>query len=163
MEKAERLSKARLVLGAIVFISGFLSPLLVPWVSQFDWPTGIKATLSGLLLFGIPELFMIIAVAICGKRGLSFLKNLLFRFLRSFLSTNVSKTQYYFGLLMFSLPLFVGILYPYLGDHFHLKQPMIIAISISLDVIMLLGIFVAGEHFWKKLYVLFTYNEKSND
>ena len=47
--------KGRLILGGVVFISGFLSPLLIPLVIASDLDTGIKSLISGLLALGIPE------------------------------------------------------------------------------------------------------------
>lgn len=157
MEKQNRLSKIRLLLGGFVFIAGFFSPLLVPIVTQTSWSTIVKTTISGLLIFGIPEIFMLIAVAIAGKRGISFLKNLFFRFLRGFLSTNVSKTQYRVGLFMVFAPLMIGLPYPYVQNILQLNLTSIIAISMGLDFVMILGIFIAGEEFWRKLMAVFTF------
>lgn len=157
MEKQSRLSKLRLLLGGFVFISGFLSPLLVSAVTNTSWSTVLKTTLSGLLIFGIPELFMVIAIAITGKRGLAFLKNLLFRFIKGFLSHNVSKLQYRIGLFMVLFPLFIGLLFPYLQNTIKPSLTTVITLSISLDFIMITGVFIAGEDFWKKLMAVFSY------
>ena len=51
---------------------GFLSPLLIPFVARTDWSIGLKSTISEFLAFGIPEVFMLIAVAIMGKQGYEF-------------------------------------------------------------------------------------------
>ena len=67
--------KGRLVTAGIIFISGFLSPLLIPVVTSSDLSIGWKTTLAGLLALGIPELFMIIAAAVAGKEGFNYLKN----------------------------------------------------------------------------------------
>ena len=72
----------RLFWGSIVFISGFLSPLLIPFVIATDLSTGLKSLVSGLLAFGIPELFMIIAVAILGKPGFNYLKSKIFKWFK---------------------------------------------------------------------------------
>jgi len=57
-------SKGKLTTAGIIFIAGFLSPLLIPIVTSSSLSTGWKAALSGILVLGIPELFMIIAVAV---------------------------------------------------------------------------------------------------
>ena len=54
----------RLRLGLIVFIIGFLSPLLIPLVTDSELPTKWKAVISGFLAIGIPELFSIAAIAL---------------------------------------------------------------------------------------------------
>ena len=46
--------KGKLVTAGIIFVAGFLSPLLIPIVTSSDLSTGWKATLSGLLALGIP-------------------------------------------------------------------------------------------------------------
>ena len=66
--------KGKLVTAGIIFISGFLSPLLIPIVTSSDLSTGWKAALSGLLALGIPELFMMIAAAVAGKEGFNYIK-----------------------------------------------------------------------------------------
>jgi hypothetical protein len=69
-----KVPRNRLIIGTIVFISGFLMPLLVPLVAKSGLPVAWKTILSALLLLGIPELFMLITVAILGKDGYQFLK-----------------------------------------------------------------------------------------
>ncbi len=66
--------RGRLIVGGAVFISGFLSPALIPWVLTLEISALWKTTISGGLALGIPELFMVIAAAILGKPGFSYLK-----------------------------------------------------------------------------------------
>ena len=67
MESIAEPPRGRLIAGSIVFISGFLSPALIPLVLSTELSSGFKTTLTGLLALGIPELFMVIAAAILGK------------------------------------------------------------------------------------------------
>ena len=82
MNSQPEIPKNKLILGAIIFISGFASPLLIPLVTKTSWSIGVKTAVSGLLAFGIPEIFMIVAVAVMGKPGYEFLKVKLFGFLK---------------------------------------------------------------------------------
>jgi hypothetical protein len=66
--------KGRLLLGGGVFVVGQLSPLFIPLVTSSSLSTGLKSALSGLLLLGIPELAIFVAIAILGKAGFAFLK-----------------------------------------------------------------------------------------
>ena len=66
--------KGQLLFGGAVFVLGVLCPLLVPLVAASDLPTEWKTVLSGLLLLGIPELFMLAAAAILGKSGFDYFK-----------------------------------------------------------------------------------------
>ena len=68
-DKTDARAKARFRLGTTIFIIGFCSPVLIPFVTATDLPLKWKATLSGALALGIPELFSIIAIALMGKPG----------------------------------------------------------------------------------------------
>ena len=65
---------SKLILGTIILVAGFLLPLIIPLVLASDLSTSGKSILSGLLAFGIPEVFMIVAVAVMGKKGYEFIK-----------------------------------------------------------------------------------------
>ena len=72
-------SRTRFIVGSAVFGIGFLAPLLVPLVTASGLSAEWKTGLSGLLLFGIPEIGMLVAVAIMGKDGYEALKGILRR------------------------------------------------------------------------------------
>ena len=113
MTNQPEIPKSKLILGAIIFISGFASPFLIPLVTKTNWSIGLKTTVSGLLAFGIPEIFMIVAVAIMGKPGYEFLKRKVFGFLKQFAPPDtVSLTRYRIGLALFILPLMAGWIQP---------------------------------------------------
>ena len=97
----------RLRLGVIVFVIGFLSPLLIPLVTASELLTKWKAVISGCLAVGIPELFSIAAIAIMGKSGFNYIKERFFGFLKKYgPADKVSRTRYRIGLFMFLLPIF---------------------------------------------------------
>lgn len=148
--------KGRLILGSIVFVSGFLSPALIPWVLTLEISAFWKTTISGGLAFGIPELFMIIAAAILGKPGFNYLKIKIFTWLKKHGPPDeVSPLRYKVGLLMFILPLFLGFLLPYLWNHSPFLQKYMIWFVVSGDVMLLFSLFVLGGDFWDKLRGLF--------
>jgi hypothetical protein len=74
MAHPHQISNTRLTIGGAVIVVGFLSPLLIPLVASTNWSIGLISAVSGLLALGIPEVFMIIGVAIVGKDGYQFLK-----------------------------------------------------------------------------------------
>lgn len=93
-------SKVRFIIGGIIFISGFLSPLLIPWVLTLEISIAYKSVISGLLALGIPELFMLIAVGILGKPGFKYLKSSIFKWLKKYGPPDeVGRTRYTIGLL----------------------------------------------------------------
>jgi hypothetical protein len=148
--------KNRLIWGAAVFISGFLSPLFIPLVLSSGLSSGIKTVLSGLMAFGIPELFMIIAAGILGKDGFNYLKRYLLILLKVYGPPDtVSKARYTIGLVMFFIPIFIALFLPYLFNYFTIISVNYLTISISSDVLLVLSLFVLGGDFWDKLRGLF--------
>ena len=154
--------KSRLILGGVVFISGFLSPALIPWVLTLDISAFWKTTISGGLAVGIPELFMIIAAAILGKPGFAYVKQKLRAILRKHGPPDeVSPLRYKIGLIMFFLPLLGGFILPYVWNHFTFLQRNLLWFVISGDVILFLSLFVLGGDFWDKLRSLFIRKAKA--
>ena len=154
--------KSRLILGGIVFILGFASPLLIPIVLASELSTAIKSTLSGLLALGIPELGMLIAVAILGKDGFSFLKQKLFGLLKRYGPPDtVSRGRYRFGLILFFLPLLAGLLLPYFESHFNFYAEHEFYFHMIGDSMLFVSLFVLGGDFWDKLRSLAVYGAKA--
>jgi hypothetical protein len=159
MAEEQQISKGRLWLGAAILIIGFLSPLLIPLVTQTDWSIGLKTTISGLLAFGIPEIFMLIAVAVMGKAGYEYIKDIALKYLKRFAPPDkVSVTRFRIGIIMFSTPLLYGWLQPYLGHYFTVLNDLPLWQYIIGDTIFILSFFVLGGSFWDKLSGLFKYS-----
>lgn len=155
-------SKSRLLLGGVVFVSGFLVPLAVPLVALTDLPSGWKTALSGLLLFGIPEVFMLLAVAILGKPGFAYLKALMFGYLGRRLAPpeRVGVLRYRIGLVMFTLPLLLAFVTPYAGELIPGYETYRIWYGLTGDLLLLFSLFVLGGEFWDKLRALFLHEAR---
>lgn len=152
----------KLIIGSIIFVLGFASPVLIPWVLSTDWPDGVKAVLSGLLAFGIPELFMILAAAVMGKEGFNYLMGKLGKLLKPLSPPDeVNKLRYSIGLIMFFLPIVFGFLAPYFSHHLHFMEGNELIYNIAGDVMIFLSLFVLGGNFWDKLRSLFFYKAKA--
>ncbi len=79
----------------MIFVGGFLSPLLLPLVTSSDLPGNWKAILSTGLVAGLPEVGMLLAVAVLGKQGFAQLKEMFFsRFRKITEPAAVSLTRY---------------------------------------------------------------------
>jgi len=153
--------KGKLVTAGIIFVGGFLSPLLIPIVTSSGLSAGWKAALSGLLALGIPELFMIIAAAVAGKEGFKYIKSKVFGFLKKHgPPDSVSKARYRFGLVLFSMPLLFGWLLPYITHLLPSYEENRYLINAAGDIIFLSSLFVLGGNFWDKLRSLFIYGAK---
>ncbi len=163
-QPVRKISKSRLIIGATVFVLGFMAPLLVPLVTRSDLSTALKTTLSGLLMLGIPELFMIITVGILGKDGYQFLKGKVMAFLKKHgPPQNVSRLRYRIGLVMFTIPLLLALLYPYLSHHFMQLKAIDMYFHIGGDVLLFFSFFVLGGEFWDKIQALFTYSHDKKE
>lgn len=149
----------RIIIGTVILVVGFMSPLLIPYVTGTNWSVGLKSTVSGLLAFGIPEVFMLFAVGVMGKQGYESIKAKAMRFLRRFApSDEVSLMRYRIGLMMFTVPIIIGIMQPYLGFYFHFFKEFPLWWYIALDVMFISSFFVLGGDFWDKLSGLFKHN-----
>ena len=152
----------RLYVGGTIFVAGFLAPLLIPLVAASSLSAGLKAAVSGLLALGIPELGMLVAVAVMGKPGFAFLKTRLGRFLRQYgPPATVSPVRYRVGLVMFTLPLFVAWVTPYAPYLLHGFDPNQLPVAITGDVMLLASLLVLGGDFWDKLRSLFVHESRA--
>lgn len=155
-------SKCKLILGTIVLAVGFLAPLLIPVVSTSSLPLVWKSTISGLLALGIPEIFMIIAIAIMGKEGYEKIKESLLGFLKKHGPPQiVSKARYRIGLILFTLILLIGFVLPYILSQIQWLELHLIKVTLISDFLLLLSIWILGGDFWDKLRSLFIYNSKA--
>ena len=150
------ISRSRFILGGLIFAAGFLSPLLIPWVTRSDLPASWKTLLSTGLVAGLPEIGMLLAVAVLGKQGFAQLKAMIFAKLRAVTKpTQVSRARYHVGLVMLLAPLALGWLLPYL-EHLGVAVPDgHLWIHIVLDVIFASSFIVLGAGFWDKIQGLF--------
>ncbi|MGB5387515.1 MAG: hypothetical protein WBN20_12095 [Eudoraea sp.] len=152
-------NNSRLILGSIILVVGFLLPLLIPLVLTLEISAAAKSIISGLLAFGIPEVFMIIAVAVMGKKGYEFIKSKTIKYLKRFAPPDaVSLFRYRIGLILFSLPVLIGIVQPYIGHFSTIIKDFPIWFTMVLDVIFISSFFVLGGDFWDKLSSLFKYD-----
>ena len=144
-----------------MFLGGQLSPLLIPFVASSGLSAAIKSMLTGLLLLGIPELAIFIAIAILGKTGFIYLKARLFALLRRAAPIDtVGKARYRIGLVLFCVPLLMGWLAPYAGDLIPSYGEYHIVLAIAGDGLLVLGLFVLGGEFWDKLRALFVHKAR---
>jgi len=154
-------SQIRLIVGTVILVVGFLSPLLIPWVTSTDWSVGLKSLLSGLLAFGIPEIFMLIAIGVMGKPGYELIKEKASKFIKPLLPPDtVSRTRYRIGLILFTLPILFGFLEPYLGHFFEGLKNISIRLYLVPDLLFVASLFVLGGDFWDKLRGLFDYRAR---
>ena len=155
-------SKGRMIVGTVIFTSGMAAPLLIPVVTASALDVTWKTLLSGLLAFGIPELFVLAAVAVMGKDGYDYLKWRLFRWLREIGPRDlVSATRYRIGLIMFCTPMVLGFAAPYVANWVPYYSSNQIVYAIIGDLMLLSSLFILGGDFWDKLRSLFVHGAKA--
>ena len=153
-DKIESPTKSRLILGGTIFISGFLSPLAIPLVTGSNLSTEWKTMLSAMLVLGVPEAFMLIAIAILGKQSFDYLKSRLWKSVQP--ADKVSSTRYRIGLVLFFTPILFGWLQPYLELWITEFEAYQVRLAIVGDIIFAISLFVLGGDFWLKIKALFT-------
>jgi hypothetical protein len=148
----------RFPVGVTIFVAGFAAPLAIPLVTSSDLPAGWKTAIAGALAVGVPEVMMVVAAAVMGKKGFARLKQLFGRVLRKYgPPERVSRSRYRVGLAMFTLPLLLAWLGPYLGHHLPGFEGQPMFWHIGGDLMFLLSLFVLGGEFWDKLRSLFVH------
>jgi hypothetical protein len=151
------ISKGRFAFGVFIFFLGFSSPLFIPLVTKTNWSVALKTTISGLLALGIPEVMIILAVAILGKEGYGHLKDNLLKFLHKISPDEISRTRYIIGIFMFTTPLVAGWSLPYLAYLFDPFKDFVVGVYIIGDIAFLSSFIILGGNFWDKFRALFIY------
>ncbi|HAW50726.1 MAG TPA: hypothetical protein DCX54_00115 [Flavobacteriales bacterium] len=155
-------NQARLLLGLILLIIGFLSPLLSFYIKDMDLPQGLKALVIGGLVFGIPEVFMVIGIAIMGRDAWEFLMSKLHDVLSFISPQRVSRTRYYIGVTLFSLCLVEGVIEIHSRYILDLLGERLVFFHWVMNLLFLLSFFIAGGDFWDKIRQLFIYGTERN-
>lgn len=155
-------AKRKIIIGSVVLVLGQISPLiLIPVVVSLDLSSGWTTALSGILMFGFPELAILASVAIMGKDGFEFIKGKVFGYFKKIAPPDtVGKARYRIGLVLFIIPFLIAWLLPYFVDLIPSYQEYKLLINISGDVMLLVSLFVLGGDFWDKLRALFIQNIK---
>ena len=152
----------RFSLGMALFLLALICPLGITLVTLLDLPLAWKATLSGALLVGVPEVLSLLAIAFLGKSGFIYIKTRTYSFFKKYaLPQEVSRRRYRVGLVMFIAPLFCGWLGAYVNHLIPGYAEHRFAVNLIGDVIWLSSLFVLGSDFWDKVRALFIYRAKA--
>ena len=161
-EPEMKIPRAKLIIASIIILLSLGSAAFIPLVLMLPVSDEIKVTLSGLMVIGIPQLLTGISIVIVGKEGFTFLKQKFFGILKKSLPPDhVSKTRYHIGLIMFTIPLLMAWVLPYVSDYIPFYETYKYHISIAGDLMLLTSFFVLGGNFWDKLRSLFIYRSRA--
>ena len=168
MTQENKISGLRYRAGLTVLVLSFLSPLLIPLVAMSGISAGLKTLISGLLAVGIPELGILVAVAILGKPGYRQIREKIAGLMRKHGPPDtVSLVRYRIGLVMFVVPVIFAVVQPY-GEYALAFGPIHetwigarLQVAIAGDVLFLASFFVLGGDFWDKIRALFIHGAKA--
>ncbi|TWU09447.1 hypothetical protein CA54_46890 [Symmachiella macrocystis] len=148
----------RTKVGFAIFVVSIGWPVLIPLLVLLGVSATTTAVFSGIMVVAA-EFLLIAAAAVAGKEGLAFIKAMVFGFFKSYgPPSEVSRTRYTIGLVMFMTPLAFGWASPYLAHYFPGLAAGQLVYSFSFDVLLLISLFVLGSGFWDKLRSLFQHN-----
>jgi hypothetical protein len=152
----------RFYLGIGLFILCLIGPLLALVVAFLPISDRLKAVLSAGLVFGLPEVFGVLAIAVLGRQTFDYLMAPIWRWFRGFgPPRTVSRIRYTVGLIMFGAPLVEGAIFLHSRDWQQLYEGWYVAAAIIWDGIFLGSFFVLGGDFWDKVRALFVYDAKA--
>ena len=127
-------------------------------VVEIGLPDEINAVLIGGLVFGIPEVLMIAAIAVMGREAWDVIKNYLHGILTFISPQKVGKQRYYIGVVLFSLCLIEGVFELHTALIQEWIGPNIGVFHWTMNILFVLSFFIAGGDFWDKLRKLFVYD-----
>ena len=152
----------RFRVGVVIFVLGFAAPVAIPLVTSSDLPTAWKTAIAGALAVGVPEIMMVLATAVMGREGFAELKRRFGRFFAKYgPPERVGCIRYRVGLAMFTLPLLLGWLAPYLAHHLPGYDPRKLIWAVTGDAVFVGSLFVLGGEFWDKLRALFVHGARA--
>ena len=148
----------RVKVGLAIFVASIGWPVLIPIFLLLGVSKTVTAAVSGFMLVAA-EFMLVAAAAIAGKEGFSLIKKKVFGFLKSHgPPSEVSRTRYTIGLVMFVTPLAFGWASPYFGHYLPGYEAGRMIYVIVFDILLFVSLFVLGGGFWDKLQSLFKFN-----
>jgi len=141
------------VIGAGVFVLGWVLTLVT--VARASLPP----SLSGVVVFVGPKLGVVTAIAILGKPGFRYLKQLIFGYLKP--PARVSPARHRVGMVMFVSAILLGSLEPYLSVFTTDDGSPNLRYALGGDLLLVTSIFVLGGDFWDKIRALFMREAKA--
>jgi hypothetical protein len=147
-----------LTIAIALVVLAFAAPHAVPLANQSGLPMDPDANLSGSLVLGVPQLMLLLAMAIAGRPGFNYVRALFSGvFTKSGPPEAVSRTRYRIGLALFIVPALLSFLGPYAASSLpdDLSRPML---GLAGDLLVVVSLLVLGGGFWDKLRALLRYD-----
>lgn len=142
-------------IGMFFIILGTISPLIGLGIPLLNLSKGITTTLLTFFMVGGPELFLLLGAALAGREAVRAFKGKLFK--------RASKIRYYVGLSFFVASFLGNLVFTYLAfSHILLQsEKSLFFITVSFDVIGIIGILTMGPEVFGKIKKIFIWEEES--
>lgn len=150
-------STPRMLTGGILFVLSLALPVFIPLIKYIALSDEARMVIAGVMVFGIPQLLMVLAVAILGKPGFAYLKQRMGKLFKRLLAAPVSHRRYRLGVLLLVIPLLMGTVWPYLA---HVVDAYKYQLAITGDLMLMLALIILGGEFWEKLKSLFVHQTR---
>jgi hypothetical protein len=148
----------RFAIGVALIVLGYVALAFIPTVTNSNLAIGAKTVITGFIAI-LPLLSKIGAVAIMGKPGFNYLKQIITGYAGKLAPAQiVSPARYRLGLILFVISFFFGQLLDYLPGFLVDWSANEIGWSLVADVVLVVSLFILGGDFWDKLKALFTYD-----
>lgn len=149
----------RFGIGVAMIVLGYVGLAFIPMVTKSALSLPVKSTLSGVLAV-MPLLSKFAAVAVMGKPGFNYLKELVTGYMKP--KQTVSPGRYRFGIILLIVSFCFDQIVNYLPGLLIDWSANKIAWSLVADGAFLVSLFILGGDFWDKLRALFSYSAKAS-
>ena len=160
MTQPEPTSNWRLVAGGSVLALATAMPLAALFIPLLGLPVAQSALIGGILVAGAPEVLIVLAIVLLGRRNFDRLvgaaKTLFFT---TFFASPVSRTRYYVGLAICILSIVPLYLAGYLPSAMPAGNGRIVILAVA-DLAFIVSVFVMGGEFWEKVRRVFVWDGK---
>jgi len=144
-------SSLKYKIGLILIIFSFAMPVFAFAVPFLGFSSYITAFIAGVFIVGGPELAFFIGIILVGKEAANLIKNKLFK--------PAGKIRYKIGLIIFC----ISILLNWISSYLEVTDLLILDIHnrlylmASLDIILIISVFIMGPEFFIKFKKLFSW------
>lgn len=151
----------RFGIGVALIVLGYAALALIPMVANSSLSLAVKSTITGMIAV-TPLLTKIAAIAVMGKAGFNYLKEIVGGYAGKLAPTQtVSPLRYRIGLALLIISFVFDQTVNYLPGLMIDWNANKIAWSLVADAVLIVSLFILGGDFWDKLKALFTYNAKA--
>jgi hypothetical protein len=151
-----------LYLGSILILLSFFMVPTGLFLTHYMHRHSMKALILGFFWINGP-LWKIIGIAVMGKGSYYYIVEHIRIHYKTIVRVKpVSRTRYYIGLFMFTLPFVPSYVMAYAPHLLPELASLRVYVNLFFDLVFLSSLFILGGDFWDKLRALFTYSARAN-